>query len=250
MSTLVSLLRLLLPRRCVACRRPGEWMCDGCGPQMRALAAPLCGRCGAPDAARGARMSRLQAPALAHDGTLRALARRPGVPSSSRAGSAATSRPGAWPARSSRTSFRGLPSMRSCPCPPRASASCAAVQTLRPSSHRSWRAGGTCRSPRCSGARAASVPSAGSMPARADRTCAARSRHAQALRGSRSSTTCTRPGRRSTSAPERCARRARGRCTWSRSRELPSIGPLRRRPLMADSHYDVPERGGTRCSFR
>ena len=48
MSTLVSLLRLLLPRRCVACRRPGEWMCDGCGPQMRALAAPLCARCGGP----------------------------------------------------------------------------------------------------------------------------------------------------------------------------------------------------------
>ena len=50
MSTLVSLVRLLLPRRCVACRAPGEWMCDGCGPRLRALAAPLCARCGAPTA--------------------------------------------------------------------------------------------------------------------------------------------------------------------------------------------------------
>jgi predicted amidophosphoribosyltransferase len=50
MPSLVSLVRLLLPRRCVACRAPGEWLCDECGPRMRALAAPLCARCGAPTA--------------------------------------------------------------------------------------------------------------------------------------------------------------------------------------------------------
>src|SRR5215213_8545643 len=50
MSTLASLLRLLLPRGCASCRRPGEWMCDDCGQRMRALAAPLCARCGAPTA--------------------------------------------------------------------------------------------------------------------------------------------------------------------------------------------------------
>jgi ComF family protein len=50
MPSLVSLVRLVLPRRCVSCRRPGDWMCDQCGPQMRALAAPLCAHCGAPTA--------------------------------------------------------------------------------------------------------------------------------------------------------------------------------------------------------
>jgi predicted amidophosphoribosyltransferase len=50
MPSLVSLVRLVLPRRCVACRRPGEWMCDECGPQMRPLALPQCARCGAPTA--------------------------------------------------------------------------------------------------------------------------------------------------------------------------------------------------------
>ena len=48
MPSLASLVRLALPRRCVGCRRPGEWMCDECGAQMRALAPPLCTRCGAP----------------------------------------------------------------------------------------------------------------------------------------------------------------------------------------------------------
>src|ERR1700712_2251560 len=50
MSTLVSLMRLLLPRRCAACGRPGDWMCDDCGPELRPLAPPLCSRCGAPTA--------------------------------------------------------------------------------------------------------------------------------------------------------------------------------------------------------
>jgi ComF family protein len=50
MPSLTSLVRLVLPRRCVSCRRPGDWMCDECGPHMRALAAPVCARCGAPTA--------------------------------------------------------------------------------------------------------------------------------------------------------------------------------------------------------
>ena len=50
MHPLGSLVRLVLPRRCAACRTPGEWMCEDCGAALRALAAPLCGRCGAPTA--------------------------------------------------------------------------------------------------------------------------------------------------------------------------------------------------------
>src|SRR6185312_15310872 len=50
MPSLTSLVRIVLPRRCVACAAPGEWMCERCGPRLRALAAPLCGRCGAPTA--------------------------------------------------------------------------------------------------------------------------------------------------------------------------------------------------------
>jgi ComF family protein len=50
MPPLSSLVRLLLPRRCAACGRPGDWLCDGCGARMRALAAPLCARCGSPTA--------------------------------------------------------------------------------------------------------------------------------------------------------------------------------------------------------
>ena len=50
MSSLASLARLLLPRRCVSCGLPGEWLCDGCGGRMRTLGAPLCARCGGPTA--------------------------------------------------------------------------------------------------------------------------------------------------------------------------------------------------------
>src|SRR6185295_2104135 len=50
MPSLTSLVRLVLPRRCVACGAPGEWMCERCGPRLRPLAAPLCVRCGAPTA--------------------------------------------------------------------------------------------------------------------------------------------------------------------------------------------------------
>jgi predicted amidophosphoribosyltransferase len=50
MPSIASLVRLVLPRRCVACRSPGEWMCDECGAQMRPLALPQCARCGGPTA--------------------------------------------------------------------------------------------------------------------------------------------------------------------------------------------------------
>src|SRR4051812_20595928 len=50
MPTLALLARLLLPRRCAACGHPGDWLCEGCGARLRALAAPCCARCGAPTA--------------------------------------------------------------------------------------------------------------------------------------------------------------------------------------------------------
>jgi predicted amidophosphoribosyltransferase len=50
MASAMSLLRFLVPRRCVACGMPGEWLCEGCGLRLRALAGPLCARCGAPTA--------------------------------------------------------------------------------------------------------------------------------------------------------------------------------------------------------
>ena len=42
------LLDLLLPPHCVACRRAGPVLCDGCRRMLVRLRAPLCERCGAP----------------------------------------------------------------------------------------------------------------------------------------------------------------------------------------------------------
>ncbi len=39
---------LFLPRRCVACRTPGAWLCAGCAAQLEGLPARRCRRCGAP----------------------------------------------------------------------------------------------------------------------------------------------------------------------------------------------------------
>ena len=69
----------LLPRRCVACARRASGCATSCGPRLRALAAPLCARCGAPTALAVHVLPRLQPAALAHDGALRALARGPGA---------------------------------------------------------------------------------------------------------------------------------------------------------------------------
>jgi predicted amidophosphoribosyltransferase len=44
------LLDLLLPPRCVVCRRGGAQLCDRCAGALRRLAGPRCGRCGAPTA--------------------------------------------------------------------------------------------------------------------------------------------------------------------------------------------------------
>jgi len=41
-------LDLFLPRRCVACRAPGGWLCAGCAAQLEELPARRCRRCGAP----------------------------------------------------------------------------------------------------------------------------------------------------------------------------------------------------------
>lgn len=41
-------LDLFLPRRCVACRAPGAWLCAGCAAQLDELPARRCRRCGAP----------------------------------------------------------------------------------------------------------------------------------------------------------------------------------------------------------
>jgi len=41
-------LDLLLPRRCVVCRLPGDQLCVACRSALPRLVAPLCERCGAP----------------------------------------------------------------------------------------------------------------------------------------------------------------------------------------------------------
>jgi ComF family protein len=41
-------LDLLLPRRCVVCRRAGEQLCGACRSRLPRLHPPLCERCGAP----------------------------------------------------------------------------------------------------------------------------------------------------------------------------------------------------------
>src|SRR5262245_22673658 len=42
------LLELLLPRRCVVCRLPGDELCPSCADGLPRIRAPLCARCGAP----------------------------------------------------------------------------------------------------------------------------------------------------------------------------------------------------------
>ena len=42
------MLDVLLPRRCVVCRRPGEQLCLGCRRALPGIDPPLCERCGAP----------------------------------------------------------------------------------------------------------------------------------------------------------------------------------------------------------
>jgi predicted amidophosphoribosyltransferase len=44
------LLDLVFPRRCVVCSVPGATLCAACASNLPRLAAPLCGRCGAPTA--------------------------------------------------------------------------------------------------------------------------------------------------------------------------------------------------------
>src|SRR5438128_3637245 len=44
------LLDLLLPQRCVVCRRPGAQACAGCLAALPRLTGPLCARCGGPTA--------------------------------------------------------------------------------------------------------------------------------------------------------------------------------------------------------
>jgi predicted amidophosphoribosyltransferase len=43
-------LELLLPQRCVVCRRGGSQLCSGCREELVRLEPPLCTRCGAPTA--------------------------------------------------------------------------------------------------------------------------------------------------------------------------------------------------------
>jgi ComF family protein len=43
-----GLLDLFLPRRCVACREPGAWLCAECAAQLEELPERRCRRCGAP----------------------------------------------------------------------------------------------------------------------------------------------------------------------------------------------------------
>ncbi len=45
-----GLLDLFFPRRCVACRAPGAWLCAGCAARLVAVPERRCMRCGAPNA--------------------------------------------------------------------------------------------------------------------------------------------------------------------------------------------------------
>jgi competence protein ComFC len=49
------LLDLLFPRRCVVCSTPGTTLCPVCARSLPRIAAPVCGRCGAPVAWQVAR---------------------------------------------------------------------------------------------------------------------------------------------------------------------------------------------------
>ena len=46
----MRLLDLLLPQRCLVCRRPNELLCARCRDELPRIRAPLCERCGAPTA--------------------------------------------------------------------------------------------------------------------------------------------------------------------------------------------------------
>ena len=161
---------------------------------------------------------------------------RPGARARGGAGSAARSRPRGWPRRWSRTSCRDPRSRRSPSCPPCATGGCCAApirpRSWRPSSARWWDLPVVPLVRRARGVR----PQRGLDAARAPPQRARRVRRPRrpAPRW-RSSTTSTRPAPRSTSAPARCAGRARSRCTSSRSRARRSIGPLRERRPVADS---------------
>ena len=78
----MALLDLLLPRRCVTCREPGEVVCALCLTALPRLSPPLCERCGAPTAWPVARCSECSGrriafasarAAVAYDASARAL---------------------------------------------------------------------------------------------------------------------------------------------------------------------------------
>jgi predicted amidophosphoribosyltransferase len=79
-----DLLGVLLPRRCVVCRLPGDDVCDACRRRLDVLRAPLCARCGAPTAwpvercgeCSGRRLAFASArSAVAYDAAVRAFVR-------------------------------------------------------------------------------------------------------------------------------------------------------------------------------
>lgn len=45
---MATVLDILLPQRCVACRSPGTQLCEGCLDRLPWLVPPACARCGAP----------------------------------------------------------------------------------------------------------------------------------------------------------------------------------------------------------
>jgi ComF family protein len=50
-------LDLIFPRRCVACRAPGAWLCAGCAAQLVELPERRCRRCGAPGSRSDGRLA-------------------------------------------------------------------------------------------------------------------------------------------------------------------------------------------------
>ena len=205
-------------------------MCDDCGPRVRALAAPLCERCGAPTALavstcracarlrwfttarsafwlEGPRSPRRRALEARRDLTRRAW----------RAALVAHELP-----RPRVEALAVVPAVRDRRC------------SAAPTRPRSWRAssarGGTCRSCRSCAARATSARSAGSTRAPAGATCAAPSPPARArARGARRRRLHDgRDRRRVRPGTARGGRRAGPRDRRSRAR--PSIGTFARAP--------------------
>ena len=251
MPSLTSLVRLVLPRRCVACAAPGEWMCERLRPAPARARGPAVRALRRPDGAGRHVLPRLQPAALAHDRALRAVAGRP---------RARTRR--ALEARRDLTRAAGRRAHG-----PRAAA--APGRGDRRRARRARPAAAARRRP-AGGARARARRAGGSVPVvpllrrtrgvRPQRGLDATARRAQRARRLRRPRRPARPGaRRRRLHDRRDRRRMRPRAAPGGRRagarrdaraHAPRSDLCARAAPWQTPGTDVPERGGTRCSFR